>query len=135
MREKTTILADFIGGPLHMQSRSVPDSVPSVIEAPVMKRYWECDKPVSGRGPDRVEYEVALYRLVIQTSTFCVYVGTDIAITPARSDVVSYCLNRIAVTDEALFTWAQGSNEMKITASTAIERMLNATNWRSRVVD
>lgn len=113
------ILADFIGGPLHMTSRHIPFNacdVPRVIEAPVMKRYWS--SPTI--EPTKITLETILYRLTIWTMTFCVYIDASLSESPCHSDVRDYCLNRMRHTEEELFKWAQQSIDVKCAAANAL---------------
>lgn len=118
------ILADFIGGPLHMTSRHIPFNavnVPHEIEAPVMKRYWDdpnCSPLTS--PPTKIEYETVLYHRTIWTMTFCVYLDSSLSKSPFQYDVRGYCMSRMRATEAELVKWAQNSIDVKWAAANAL---------------
>lgn len=129
---KDGMIADFIGGPWHLCSRTMGEMVsadpPSQIHAVADPKSWGVTLP---DGFDMTP-KVSIYRLIIITRTFAVYVAQGTPLNQDLYDPVRYFFAREVRFQEEVKGWTQNNADFTAASAEGVRGMLEIQRFRKR---
>lgn len=126
------MIADFIGGPWHLCSRNMGEIIsadpPSQIHAVADPKSWGVTLP---DGFDMTPKE-SIYRLIIITRSFAVYVARDTPLHQDLYDPVRYFFAREVRFQEEMHGWTHHNTDFGLASAEGILGMMAIMRFRKR---